>query len=77
MNAPRRAALNALISKIEEIKSEAETLASEERDYYDNMPESLQQGEKGEAASAAADALESVEGSLQEAIDQISEAIGG
>ena len=70
--ADARAAIDALREAIEPIKEE-------EQEYYDNMPESLQGGEKGEAAQAAIDALENamsdlegidldaIEGALEEA----------
>lgn len=40
--------LAALHSLAEEAQAEAEELRDEEQDYYDNMPESLQGGEKGQ-----------------------------
>lgn len=42
----------------EEIKGEIETLKDEEQDYYDNMPESFQNGDKGSIAQTAIDALD-------------------
>lgn len=74
MNADRRKRISTLISTIEQALSEIETLRDEEQDVYDNMPESIQGGEKGERAQAAADALgeaandlESVKGNLETA----------
>ena len=65
MNAQRRKAIGearalveAAFEKLEEARSMLSDLQSEEQDYYDNMPESLQGGEKGEKAQAAADALQ-------------------
>ena len=40
--------------------SMVEELAGEVRDWYDNLPESFQSGEKGDALSEAADTLESI-----------------
>jgi hypothetical protein len=76
MNATRRKALTALNEKLDALKCEAEELAREEREYYDNMPESLQGGEKGEAADEAATNLESAVENLQETIDNIGSTIG-
>lgn len=42
------------------------TLRDEEQDYFDNMPESLQAGEKGEKAEAAINAMENVVGLLED-----------
>lgn len=68
MNKERRKAIEAITAKLDELKGEIETLQQEEQDYFDNMPESFQNDDKGERAQAAADAL-------QEAIDQCDEAI--
>lgn len=68
MNAARRKAIMEAITHLEEAKSLLDTAASEERDYYDNMPESFQNGEKGSAADAAATALEEAVTSIDDAI---------
>ena len=51
--------LSTLKGKFEDIKSELETLRDEEQDKYDNMPESLQSGDRGETLQATIDNLES------------------
>lgn len=66
MNKVRREALSKLQMKIIEIKEEIETLLDEETEYYDNMPEGLQGGSKGEAASTAIDNIQSAIDSLDE-----------
>mgnify|MGYP001575509396 CR=1 FL=1 len=55
MNQERRKTITKAIALIDEAKSLIETAATEERDYYDNMPESLQGSEKGELADQTAD----------------------
>lgn len=72
MNKDRRKAIAAIIAKIEEaaaaleeVKSELETVKDEEREYYEGMPESIQSGTRGEAADAAATALEEAFDSLE------------
>lgn len=67
MNADRRKKIEALRQKIAEALSEAESIRDEEQDYLDNMPESLQQGERGERAQAAVEALDSLVDHLTEA----------
>lgn len=64
MNKERRKAIEAVKTRLENLKAELEsihdeidTLAGEESDYFDNMPESFQEGDKGQAAEAARDAL--------------------
>lgn len=58
MNEDRRKTLAKLQDRVNEIRSELETVISEEQEYYDNMPESFQSGEKGEKAQAAISAME-------------------
>lgn len=69
MNNERRKQIAALLDRIESVCSEVEELQSEEQDYYDCMPESIQGGEKGENAQAAIDALDSAVQSLREAVE--------
>jgi hypothetical protein len=70
MNNERRKAIAAVVKQlegwpdIEELKGELETIRDDEQEAFDNMPESLQQGERGQAAEAAVNAL-------QEAIDML------
>ena len=45
---------------ISDAYSEVESLAGEVRDWYDNLPESFQSGDKGDRLSEAADALENI-----------------
>jgi hypothetical protein len=42
----------------DDLQSRIEEVAQEERDYHDNMPENMQNGERGEAAEEAASNLE-------------------
>lgn len=74
MNKQRRKQIADLIQQLDELIDTAEGIAGEERDYYDNMPENMQNGEKGEQASAAADALDSARSSLEDAKNYLEEA---
>lgn len=66
MNKERRKRITALLDKVDvlrsdlsdELRDELESIGGEEREYFDNMPEAIQAGEKGQAASDAADELE-------------------
>lgn len=83
MNAQDRKAVSELVSKLEGLKAEAETLgeslrslADAEQEKFDNMSEGLQGADKGQAIeqaasdlSSAADSLES--GDLQGALDSL------
>ena len=73
MNEERRKELSKAIKILESIKDqieEAQNIVSqaseEEREYYDNMPEGLQQSERGYRAEEAAGALEEASGTLEE-----------
>lgn len=71
MNNDRRKSLAKIIDAIEVAKADLESIRDEESDYYDNMPESFQQGEKGEAAQANLAQLDEAIESLEAAVDQI------
>ena len=65
MNNTRRKSLRELIEKTEGIKQEIEEIKTEEEEYYNNMPSSVQDGEKGdraldEAMTAAGDVIENL-----------------
>lgn len=69
-----QAAVGAFTAALEEfslddLHGEVEALRDEEQEYLDNMPEGLQQGERGEAAQEAISNLEN-------ACDKIDEAKG-
>lgn len=69
MNASRRKEIDKARALIGEAKAILEQCEADERDYFDNMPESLQGGDKGQAAEAAADVL-------QEAADELETILG-
>ena len=89
MNAKRRNAINSiindLIDKFEEIKAEAidqlSEIRDEEQEAYDNLPETLQDSERGENMQNCIDALESFMSDLEymeiEGTDDLLEEIGG
>ena len=64
-----------IVGMIEDAKSELETARDEEQEYYDNMPESLQSGEKGQAAEAAIEQLETAISELEDAYASIDNAV--
>jgi len=68
MNKARRKELQEVIEKINEAKELLENIMCDEEEYRDNMPENLQSSEKYEKADEACY-------SMQEAIDQLEEAI--
>lgn len=75
MNNIRRKELNKIISSLEVLKGELESIYDEETTCRDNMPESLCGSEKYERADEACENLESAFDSLEEAIEYIDVAI--
>lgn len=88
MNAKRRNAINSiindLIDKFEDLKSEAidqlSEIRDEEQEAFDNLPEALQDSEKGENMQDCIDALEAFMSDLEymeiEGTDDLIEEIG-
>ena len=77
MNKARRKQLDEIQGKLSELRDMIDTVLAEEQEAYDNLPESLQESERGEAMQTAIDAMESAiesceeaEGSLEEAQEQ-------
>lgn len=67
MNAQRRKTLAAIRDRMTDLQGQVSTLISdlqdvidEEQDYLDAMPESLQEGEKGQKAQTAIDTMTSL-----------------
>lgn len=82
MNKERRKAINEAYKRLceyklafdnlpdlEEIKNELEALRDEEQEYKDNMPDSLQDGEKGNAADEAISHMEEALQRIEEITD--------
>lgn len=76
MNQQRRKQLAELRDRMSDLQAQVSTLVEDlqgvrddEQEYLDNMPESLQEGEKGQKAQAAIDLLESL-------IDELGNFIG-
>lgn len=65
MNNERRKSISIAHALIVRAKSILEDAAAEEQEYFDNMPESFQYGEKGDAAQEAADNLDNAHGELE------------
>lgn len=82
MNRERRKELSSAISLLEEAKSKiaaanekVDTCKSEEEDAYDCLPESLQEGERGDMMQENIDSLDEAYSSLDDISDTIDEAI--
>lgn len=71
MNKERRKRIAAVVEKLCDCWQELETLRDEEQDYFDNMPESFQAGDKGTAADNAVTSLDDALNSTVEAKDTL------
>ena len=68
MNKIGRKQIEAIINKIESLRDEIETLKDEEQEKYDNLPDSLQDSERGETLTNNVDNMETAYDCLDEAI---------
>ncbi len=75
MNKQRRIQLQKAIELLEQASGIIEDCNSEETEYYDNMPESLQNGQKGELSNNATASMEEAYQGIEEVISNIEEAI--
>lgn len=76
MNKQRRKALAEVQEALTVVQDALETLKSEEEDYYDNMPESIQDGMRGEVAQEAINALDDALSNISDAAEYIGAATG-
>ena len=73
MNKQRRKEIKDQIKLIEQVKSNIESILSDEEYYFDNMPENLQGSMRGETSQEAIDLLTESTDALQDIIDTLSE----
>jgi hypothetical protein len=73
MNAERRKRLGTLLAELEQIRSELEAIATDEREAFDNMAENLQGSDRGLSMEAAADTLDDAVGELETVAGTIEE----
>lgn len=77
MNAERRNQLDKIHSKLLEAIQELEEVMEAEEEARDNMPESLQGGERYEASEEASYAMEEARDEIESAADKILELVEG
>lgn len=75
MNKDRRKNLATIIETLEAMKSSLEDVRDEEESAFDNLPESIQESERGETMQEIVDALYDACDSLEETIDSLNEII--
>lgn len=74
MNNTRRKSLQELIEKTEGLKLEIEELRIEEEEYYNNMPEAFQDGEKGDRAQTVIEYLDEAMTAAGDVIENLTSA---
>ena len=75
MNAQRRKAISKLIEQIEGIQSDIEMYKDEEEECYYNLPDSIQESDRGEAMQDAISQLEDAYDSLDDVLSYLEDAI--
>lgn len=73
MNKDRRKRLSDIIAKLEALQSEIQSLAEEERECFDNMPEGLQESERGSAIEENADDLDETDSDFESLLDSLND----
>ena len=76
MNMQRRKRIEKVGRQLEELIEEITAIQEEEEEAYDNLPESLQESERGIAIYNAAEALADAVDGLEDANELLLEAIG-
>ena len=66
MNKSRRKELSRIAEELENLREDLDAVASEEREAYDNLPESLQESDRCCAMEEAADELDDICSELDE-----------
>lgn len=75
MNKQRRNRLQKVIDQLEELKQEVSFICEEEQEAYDNMPESLQDGERGSQMYENISTLEGQESNFDDLIYNLQEVV--
>lgn len=68
MNKQRREAIAAIVGKLSDLQGQVDELLQEEQEYFDNMPEGLQAGDKGDKTQCAIDALQAMFDGIDEVV---------
>jgi glutathione S-transferase len=71
MNKERRKELARILEALGPLETDLESLAQQEREAFDNMPEGLQGSENGQKAEAAAEALETAHSELSSLMEEL------
>ena len=75
MNKARRKQLEKVVEVLTAQMEELEAIKDEEQEAFDNLPESIQYGERGETMEENVDELDSIITDLENVIESINEVI--
>ena len=75
MNKQRRKRLEDVASRLEECMADLEYIKEEEQEAYDNLPESIQYSERGDAMQENVDDIDYVISDLDQVIDSVNNII--
>ena len=73
MNNTRRKELQKLLERIEDLKTDLESVKSEEEEYFENIPENLQSSERYDLSERSITSMEDALSSLEDANQSIDE----
>jgi hypothetical protein len=74
MNKARRISITKIADSLQALKSDVESIQLEEQDAYDNLPESIQDGERGDRMQEAIDNLDDALTLIDEAVTSLMQA---
>lgn len=77
MNKARRKELASIVELIEEARERLESVKDEEQEDFGNMPESLQDSERGETMQEYIDTMEELLDALDDGVDELQEIAEG
>jgi len=77
MNKARREKLDTALIHIGTAKNLLEEIENEEQEAFDNLPEGLQQGDRGQAMEEAIGSIQDAVNQLEEMSSSLEEAKGG
>ena len=75
MNKQRRSRLQKVIDQLEDLKAKVASICEEEQEAYDNMPEGLQDAERGQQIYENISNLEDRDGDFDDLISNLEEVI--
>lgn len=75
MNRQRRKWLQDTIEAIENAKIELESIRDEEQECFDNLPESIQYGERGDAMQENIDEIDGEISNLEDVISNLNDIV--